>query len=419
MGFPSNSPALWSAGERRDVFAAAVYRWARRHPLLLDSVLACMLLIPLAAASAYLAGRAGLVVAVCTLAPLALRRHCPGLILVWTLAMSVIQLVVVPIPLPANVAQALVVYSVAAHVRSVGARVFVLVAVLVGAVLAGFRWSTPPAYVQNSLEAAAVLAVWATLVWVIGNLVRGREENLLRLTAAVAELEAGQRQLERYVAQRERMTAAREIHDIVAHSLTVVIVQADGAAYAADNAETWHRTQAREALEVIGRTARSALAEVRTVVDVLRDVDTRDSGDDGRATAVELRWLVDSVRAAGLPVDLADDPEAFDTLPAQLRFVTVRVVQESLTNVLKHAGVSARAHVLVASGSDRLQVRVTDDGRGVDARAATTPGHGLDGMRERVHELGGRFSAGPGAVGGFEVQATIPIEPPAGERSAL
>ncbi|QBJ95993.1 hypothetical protein ERC79_08410 [Rhodococcus sp. ABRD24] len=414
--------------ERPDALAATAYRWGRDHALLLDSMFAGVLLVLLGTASVFIAGWPGLIVAGLTIFPLAVRRRCPTLVLAWTLAMSVVQLIFIPIPLPGNVAQAIVVYTVAANVPSLGVRLFTLAAALVGSLLAGFRWSTPPAYVQNALGAAAVLAVLAALVWVIGNLVRGREENLRQLGSAVIQLEEGQRQLERFIAQRERVSAAREIHDIVAHSLTVVIVQADGAAYAAENAASWHRTEARDILSVIGGTARSALAEVRAVVDVLRDVDAHDVDTEfaashiGQATGAELRRLVDSVRAAGLPVEFHNHPATFDTLPFRLRFVVLRAVQEALTNVLKHAGSPVSARVAIEYTPDALRVRVDDDGPGQHgARAMGSQsgcGHGLAGMRERVRELGGEFSAERRPVRGFEVTVEIPLDTVVGERSA-
>lgn len=419
---PLNAPV-----ERPDALAVTIYRWGRDHALLLDSIFAGVLLVLLGAASAFIGGLPGLVVATLTIAPLAVRRRYPIAVLVWTLVMSVVQLVVVPIPLPGNIAQAVVIYTVAANVASFGVRSATLVAALVGSLLAGFRWSTPPDYGRHALAAAAVLAVLAALVWVIGNLVRGREENLRQLAGAVVQLEQGRRRLELFVAQRERVSAAREIHDIVAHSLTVVIVQADGAAYAAANADRWHRTQAREVLDVIGATARSALAEVRTVVDVLRDVDTRDvdtvsgASHDGQATGAELGRLVDSVRAAGVPVEFDSHPATFDALPFRLRFVVLRAVQESLTNVLKHAGSPVNAQVAIECTADDLCLRIVDDGPGrhVDEPATGTgAGHGLAGMRERVHELGGQFRAEHRPVRGFEVTVVIPLNTTVGERSA-
>ncbi|MGW6425516.1 sensor histidine kinase [Nocardia sp. NPDC055053] len=405
--------------DRSDALAVTTYRWGRAHPLLLDSIVAAVLLVSLGAASAFIAGRPGLVVATLTIVALAVRRRYPIGVLVWSLAMSVLQLVVIAIPLPANIAQAIVIYTVAANVASFGVRVCALLAALVGSFLAGFRWSTPPEHVRHSLTAAAVLAVLAALVWAIGNLVRGREENLRLLAGAVTELEQGRRQLELFVAQRERVAAAREIHDIVAHSLTVVIVQADAAAYAAENADRWHRAQARDALDVIGATARSALAEVRAVVDVLRDVDTRDldtefgACHDPRATDAQLRRVVDSVRAAGVPVEFDNHSATFDALPFRVRFVVLRAVQESLTNVVKHAGSPVRARVAVGYTPGSLCLRIDDDGPGRHATHAMSsrpgPGHGLDGMRERVRALGGHFAAEHRPVRGFEVTVQIPL----------
>ena len=133
---------------------------------------------------------------------------------------------------------------------------------------------------------------------------------------ANARLEESRVQRERFAAQQQRVSVAREIHDVVAHSLTVVIVQADGAEYAAEHAQPWDRTDAGKVLATIGRTARSALTEVRSVIDVLRETGEPDEPQGARAGAAELRHLIDSVRAAGLPVEVDADPAAFDEIPA-------------------------------------------------------------------------------------------------------
>jgi signal transduction histidine kinase len=329
---------------------------------------------------------------------------------------------VVPIPLPADIAQAVVVYTVAAHVVSLPIRLLALGAALAGSVLAGLRWSTPPEYLVNVFKNAAFLGILSVLVWVIGNLVRGRQANMRALREASARLEEGRLQRERFVVQQQRVAAAREIHDIVAHSLTVVIVQADGAEYAAEHAQPWERGDAGRVFATIGRTARSALTEVRGVIEVLREAGAEADGPDEPRGAgpglAELRQLVDSVRAAGLDVDVDAEPTAFDEVPTAIRFAVLRVVRESLTNVLKHAGPYAAAHVAVTRAQGGIMVRVEDDGVGVrrtDAIAdhgsepGSEPGYGLDGMRERLRALGGVLEAGPRPGGGFMVDSAIPV----------
>ncbi|HEX8866395.1 MAG TPA: histidine kinase, partial [Lentzea sp.] len=311
-----------------DSLTARLDRWSRENPTRLDVVLAGSGWLLFALTSAWFAGVTGLALATATIAPLAVRRRYPAAVLACSIAAFAVQLLVLPIPLPANIAQAFAVYTVAAHVTSLGVRLCALGVAVCGCLAGSLRWSTPPAYLANALGTAAFLAAFTVLIWTVGNLVRGREIN--------------RRLLRGFVAQQERVAAAREIHDIVAHSLTVVIVQTNGAEYAATHAEPWDRADAAAVLATIGQTARSALAEVREVIDVLRDSDPGEH-PEARVGAAELRQLVDSVQTAGLSVVLDVAPDAFDRLPAPVRFALVRVVREALTNVLKHAGEDASA----------------------------------------------------------------------------
>ncbi|MEV6979935.1 histidine kinase [Sphaerisporangium sp. NPDC051017] len=400
--------------KQRTFLAARIDQWSREHPRLLDLTLAGLMWLVFGLLSA-LAGLPAFLVATAAILPLAVRRRFPTAVLASSATAFAVQLMVVAIPLPANIAQAIVVYTVAAHVESLPIRLLALGAALAGSVLAGFRWSTPPEYPANVLKNAAVLGILCVLVWVIGNLVRGRQANMAALREARARLEEGRLQRERFVAQQRRVIAAREIHDIVAHSLTVVIVQADGAEYAAEHARPWNRGDAGKVFATIGRAARSALAEVRGVIAVLRDADAdADGADESRGAGpgvAELRQLVDSVRAAGLAVDADAEPSVFDDVPPAIRFAVLRVIRESLTNVLKHAGPHATAHLLVARTQEGIMVRVKDDGVGVRRAAdlASEPGYGLDGMRERLRTLGGVLEAGPRRGGGFVVDAAIPV----------
>ncbi|TMR92129.1 sensor histidine kinase [Nonomuraea basaltis] len=408
--------------KQRTFLAARIDQWSREHPRMLDLTLAGLMWLVLGLLSA-LAGLPAFLVATAAILPLAVRRRFPTAVLAWSTAVFAVQLMVVPIPLPANVAQAIVVYTVAAHVASLPIRLLALGAALAGSVLAGFRWSVPPEYLTNVLKNAVFLGILFVLVWVIGNLVRGRQANMSALREASARLEESRLQRERFVAQQKRVVAAREIHDIVAHSLTVVIVQADGAEYAAEHAQPWDRADAGRVFATIGRTARSALTDVRGVIEVLRDADADadadgDGPDDlsGAGLGVaELRQFVDSVRAAGLAVDVDAEPAVLDDVPTAIRFAVLRVVRESLTNVLKHAGPHATAHVIVARTQEGIMARVEDDGVGV-RRADTIAdhmsepaGYGLDGMRERLRALGGVLEAGPHRDGGFVVDAAIPV----------
>jgi signal transduction histidine kinase len=389
---------------------ARLDRWVTTHPRTMDQMVAGVVWLGTVPFSAVLAGPAGFVIATATVVPLAVRRRRPAALLAWTAGMFGLQLVLVPIPLPANLAQALVVYTVAAHVPSLPARLLALGTGCAGCLAGGFRWSTPPRYVESAVGTGLFLAVLTGLIWVIGNLVRGREVNVRALREADARLAEGRRQQERFAAHQRRVAAAREIHDIVAHSLTVVVVQADGAGYAAEHAARWSRAEAQASLATIGQTARAALAEVREVIDVLRDPDAVDERPGSPVGAVQLGKLVDTVRAAGLPVEVDAGPDVFPEVSSAVGLIVLRVVREALTNSLKHAGPRATVRVTVDRTPDALRVRVTDDGLGALAAPdpAAAPGHGLTGMRERLRALGGALVAGPLAGGGFGVEATVP-----------
>jgi signal transduction histidine kinase len=208
----------------------------------------------------------------------------------------------------------------------------------------------------------------------------------------------------RLAATAERARIARELHDVVAHSLSVVIAQADGGLYAG-------RTEpaaATGALEAIGATGRQALTDMRALLGVLRE-------DGGQVYAPQpdvaaIPGLVEDVRASGLDVDLIEEGSP-QQLPTGPQLAAYRIVQESLTNVLKHAGPASRAWVRLHWRADSLELSVVDDGRGASAALDAAPdgaGQGLRGMRERATLHGGHLEAGPRVGGGFGVHAALP-----------
>ncbi len=256
------------------------------------------------------------------------------------------------------------------------------------------------------------LAAFLAVLWLLGDLVRAREGTMAQLRDANAALARDREQRDQLVAQRERLAVARDVHDVVAHSLSVVVVQADGASYAAEHAERWSREEAVAALTAIGRTARGALAETRRVVGVLREDDPARGAGTAPGLA-DIDRLVAAVRAAGVPVSATLPAAAPDDVTAEVQLAAYRVVQEGLTNVLKHAGADARGEVLVERVPDGLRVTVADDGLG-GAALSDGPGSGLAGMRERVAAAGGHLVAGPRARGGYAVTATLPFAPVGG-----
>ena len=245
-------------------------------------------------------------------------------------------------------------------------------------------------------EAVVFMFVFATAAWGIGRAVgeRGRraeslEERAERLERAHAEAVAG-----------ERATIARELHDVIAHSVSVMTVQAAAARLLFDE----DPPRARESLVAVEETGRQALGEMRRLLGILRGDhhETRLAPQPGIAA---LDALVEQVRAAGLPVDVVVEGEA-KPLPPGVDVSAFRVVQEALTNVLKHAG-AARARVAIRYREAALELAVTNDGH---VRRNGRGGHGLVGMRERVALYGGELEAAPGPAGGYAVRATLPLD---------
>jgi signal transduction histidine kinase len=236
----------------------------------------------------------------------------------------------------------------------------------------------------------------AVAPWLFGRIVRARH---LRLVAAERE----QEQRARIAVGDERARIARELHDVVAHSVGVIVVQAEGARRVFEH----DPERAREALESIERTARTALADMRRSLGVLR------REDDERVLSPQpgvddLNGLIEEARAGGLTVEHAVEGERVP-LPQAIDLSAYRIVQEALTNVVKHAG-AARVLVTVRYLDDELEVEVADDGAGPPVRAGDGSGLGIIGMRERVDAHGGRLHAGAGTDGGFLVRASLPLD---------
>ncbi|GAA4626264.1 histidine kinase [Actinoallomurus vinaceus] len=213
--------------------------------------------------------------------------------------------------------------------------------------------------------------------------------------------ESREREAARRVAE-ERLRIARELHDTVAHSMATITVQAGSALHLLGDGDDGSRA----ALSAIRTTGKEALAEIRATLGMLRD---GTGGATGAAAFIEhglarLPALFEAMRAAGLTVDVHSSGTG--TLAAEADHAAYRIVQESLTNVLRHAGPSAEARVTLTYGDRELLVEVTDDGAGPSE--GMCPGNGLNGMRERAEAMGGAFTTGRGSAGGFTVSARLP-----------
>jgi signal transduction histidine kinase len=249
------------------------------------------------------------------------------------------------------------------------------------------------------LPSVVVLA----LAILLGDAVRSRralaEQTADRLRLADEEREA---ETAARVAQ-ERLRIARELHDTVAHSMATITVQAGSALHLLDEARPGG---IRAALVAIRDTSKSALADMRVTLGQLRGGGADVDGAETRTAGLDrLGSLSDAVRAAGAPVTVTIEGEPVP-LPPAVDHAAYRILQESLTNVLRHAGPEASAAVRLRYAPGALTVQVTDDGVGADS---STGGHGLTGMTERAAAVGGELSAGPRADGGFEVTARLPV----------
>lgn len=383
------------------------YEWFHRHPSLIDGAVAALLLAWCAPGMAAQLGTAiGVPMSVAMVGSLAWRRRFPEAVAGVVAAAGLVQLVVTDTPVTADIGVPIALYAVAAHSRHRWARIGVLVAGVLGAFLASQDWEAVTGQGTKGLVLMTLMvAVLVVATWVLGDLMRHRRTLVSQLQEQNLILRRDREQRARIAAQEERARIARDMHDVVAHSLSVIIVQSDGAVYAGSEA-------AAETLHTIGATARSALAETRRLVGVLRDDD--ESVDRApQAGVADIADLVDRVRSSGTAVD-------YTLTGAPLRvehgveMAAYRVVQEALTNVLKHAGPTASTQVRVDWRSDALAVDVVDDGRGASTHprndGVDVGGNGLTGMAERVAAYGGTLRAGHRRGGGFQVTATLPTQ---------
>jgi signal transduction histidine kinase len=285
--------------------------------------------------------------------------------------------------------------------------------VFVGAVLLA-------AAVQLAIEQPAelfvqvlFLAFGIALCWTLGEFVGARRAYDVEVEARLHLLETERDQATRIAVAEERGRIARELHDVVAHAVSVMVVQADGASYAIrSNPEL-----AQRALQTISETGRGALGELRALLDVLRNDRAEGEPRVPQPDAHALADLAERMRAAGVPVELETDE--LGDLPAGVSLGVYRIVQESLTNTLKHAGRGATAAVRVHRTGDLVEVLVSDDGAGRipqlapagrgDPGLAVPGGNGLIGMRERAHVYGGTLEVGPAPGGGWQVRAALPV----------
>ncbi|WP_141704013.1 sensor histidine kinase [Planobispora rosea] len=327
--------------------------------------------------------------------PLVWRRRAPLAVFSAVAAAAFVQWLT-GIETMADAALLVALYTVAS--RSTLRRTLTAALVLeAGILLAAARWSAPEG---GFLRSVVFLTAIAVAVAVAGTNVRLRRSHLTSLEDRAVRLERERDQRARLAVASERARIAREMHDIVTHNLSVMVALADGAVFAQ------HRSpdRASAAMRQISSTGRQAIADMRRVLGVLR-ADEPDEARHPMPGIEQLAALADRMGAAGLSATLALEGESAG-VPVTAQLTVYRIVQEALTNILKHASSGARAQVRVRCSSDAVTVDVTDDGHAAAARPPS-PGHGILGMRERAAAYGGVLEAGPLPGRGWRVHATL------------
>ncbi|WP_424214112.1 sensor histidine kinase [Streptomyces sp. BI20] len=394
---------------------ASARSWLRRHPLAGNALLAAAVLGAMVTGSfvtphgphgptfgTRVPGALSVTLMVLGAAALVFRTRRPLAVLTATSAVSLAELVTDEPRAPVVMSVVIALYTVAARTdRPTTWRIgLVTMTALTGVAMAV---GPLPWYAQENLGIFA----WTGMAAAAGDAVRSRRAFVDAIRERAERAERTREEEARRRVAEERLRIARDLHDVVAHHIALVNVQAGVAAHVMDR----RPDQAKEALRHVREAGRSALDELRATVGLLRQ-----SGDPAAPTEpapglAALDGLVDTFRNAGLPVTVALDAAA-PALPAAADLAAYRVVQEALTNVRKHAGPGARAEVSVVRVPGAVEVTVLDDG-GSGADPSPEPvapggGHGLLGMRERAGALGGRCEAGPRYGGGFRVHVVLP-----------
>jgi signal transduction histidine kinase len=394
-----------------------LYAWLRRHPKLVDGPLALLVLgFGLSMYGAWTRQPALILVIAGLAIPIVFRRQYPVGAFTAAVAVGAVQVAAFGFPTPADLSVLVLLYSLAVSRPRRSSAPGLAVCVL-GAAVATVRWRVAgDGTMWQVLLAMALVSTPALLTWLGADSVRWRRGYYAALEEKAQRLERERDALAQVAAAAERARIARELHDIVAHHVSVMVVQADGAAFALETSPD----KTREALAAISGTGRQALAEMRRLLGMLRSPTAGPELAPVPGTS-QLGALLEQTRAAGVPVSLRQEgtPAASRVNGADL--AVYRVVQEALTNVRRHGGPGVTAAVTIRYTADAITVDVTDDGRGAAAplsadrkasagqAGADSAGHGLHGMRERVELYGGAVTAGPRPGGGYQVTAMLPL----------
>jgi signal transduction histidine kinase len=395
----------------------APVRWLKAHPFAADVIFAG--LVGVVSLSAWVASTndlskadlksyhpinaLGFILVLCQVVPLVWRRRAPVPALLIIMPATVLFFAYNFMPAAGGIGALLITYSVAAHVerkRSLQALAFVYTCLLISLALSARYQRLHPG------DLVAIMVEFTT-AWVLGDNLRTRRAYTASVEERAATLEQQQRDNASRAVNEERARIARELHDVVAHSVSVMVVQAG----AARRVLRRDPDRAADALSSIETSGRQALDELRRLLAMLRQY-----GDAAPALApqpTDLEPLLAQVEEAGLPVTMIVDGEP-RALPTGVSLSVYRIVQEALTNAITHAG-PAHAVVRLRYLPEDLIVTVTDDGRGLAEELGngdrTSPRHGLIGMAERVALFGGDLRAGPKPGGGYEVEARLSLNP--------
>ncbi|WP_186526104.1 sensor histidine kinase [Leekyejoonella antrihumi] len=386
-GRPANLTSPWGR----------VHRWAVAHPVLVDLLLV-LLLEAWATRLQHRIDRQELAAAVLSqllILPLAIRRIWPWRLMCYLCAVGFVQWLLGD-ALVADAALLIGLYTVAVHDSR--RRAWIAAGILeVGVIMASIRFAPS----GDSVAASLVFLTGMVAAALFGGItLQVRRQYVASMVERAAQLERERDQQLRLAATAERNRIAREMHDVVAHSLSVIITLADAAVLADDATGT-------ELMSQVAATGRTSMAEMRQLLGILRDDDVATGAPLTPQPALgQLGQLVEEVRSAGLPVTLSmsGQPQSL----SQTRSAAVyRIVQEGLTNVLKHAIEPTRVAVHLSWSTDLLKVVIQDDGHpGVGD--APGVGHGVTGMRERAAVFGGTLDCGPRAAG-WRVDARLPL----------
>ncbi|MGC5342857.1 sensor histidine kinase [Streptomyces sp. DT24] len=404
---------------------AGMRRWLCHHPLALDGALALAVLVSMAVGSCAdpsgpsgptfgtrAPGAVSITLMVLAAGALVLRRRRPMAVLAATGGLSAVEFVVTEPPAPVVMSAVVALYTVAARTdRPTTWRVGLLT--MTGLTAAAMFFGSPPWYSQENLGVFA----WTGMAGAGGDALRSRRAFVDAIRERAERAERTREEEARRRVAEERLRIARDLHDVVAHHIALVNVQAGVAAHLMDK----RPDQAKEALAHVREASRSALNELRATVGLLRQSGDPEAPTEPAPGLALLDELVETFRRAGLPVEVART-DRHAPLPGAVDLAAYRVIQEALTNVRKHAGPDAKAEVSVVRVGVTTEITVLDNGGGRPERdgaggdgTGRGGGHGLVGMRERVTALSGTLTAGPRYGGGFRVHAILPVKARGGE----